>query len=435
MRKFLQDENKTIVMHNGIRWDQVHLERLLGIKITARIVDSLGLSWTLFPKRPSHGLEDWGESFGIPKPKIDDWHNLSLEEYTHRCEEDVKINYRLWLYIWNKLLALYGQENEEDIWRYVEYINHKLYQAQLQEKFRWKLDIDFCEKALIELTNKQKEKVDILRKVMPKVPIKKKKTLPKKMYKKDGSLSSHGLTWFELIERSNLPPDSPEIEYIDGYEEPNPGSHDQIKNWLYSLGWKPETHKQVKNKETGEIREVPQINKEKQKGGGICNSVKKLYEKEPLLEHLDGLSILNHRISILEGFLRDVDAEGYLKARISGFTNTLRVRHTEIVNLPKPNVEYGKLIRGSLVAPEGFELCGADMSSLEDRLKQHYIYPLDPEYVKEMSRDDWDPHLDIAQLGGRMTKQEVEAYKDGDTSKKFIRDIMKNVNYALIRRI
>lgn len=95
-------------------------------------------------------------------------------------------------------------------------------------------------------------------------------------------------------------------------------------------------------------------------------------------------------------------------------TNTLRFKHAEIVNLPKVNVPYGYECRGSLVAQEGFELLGADMTSLEDRLKQHYIYPYDPDYVKEMNVEGFDPHLDIALLGKRVSPEEAQAYKTGN---------------------
>lgn len=102
-------------------------------------------------------------------------------------------------------------------------------------------------------------------------------------------------------------------------------------------------------------------------------------------------------------------------------------------------------MRGVLIAPEGHELCGADMSSLEDRIKQHFIYKYDPEYVATLNRKDYDPHLTIAVLAGMMTKQQMEFYiwysnlspedkKANDKAEfsaiKSIRSIAKNANYA-----
>src|SRR5690554_2252894 len=93
------EEADYLVGHNIIRFDIPALERILGIKIQAKLVDTLALSWFLYPNRPRHGLEWWGEEFGIPKPIITDGEWLgplegeSPEEFRskmfHRCEEDV----------------------------------------------------------------------------------------------------------------------------------------------------------------------------------------------------------------------------------------------------------------------------------------------------------------------------------------------------------
>jgi hypothetical protein len=264
---------------------------------------------------------------------------------------------------------------------------------------------------------------------MPKVPSISIKTKPKRFINKDGSYSKLGMDWIKLLSEKGLPLDyDGEVEIITGYEEGNPNSTDQKKDWLYSLGWVPRTFKEKKDKETGEVKQIPQINLDQ--GKGICESIKEMYDKCPDLELLEGLSVLQHRIGILKGFLRD-QQDGWLQAKISGFTNTLRVKHTEIVNLPKPEKLFAAPIRGALVADEGFELCGSDMKSLEDRIKMHYIYPLDPKYVESMSTDDWDPHLEIAKIAGMLSQDQVDKYKSGvDKSIKPIRDIAKNCGYA-----
>jgi len=129
------------------------------------------------------------------------------------------------------------------------------------------------------------------------------------------------------------------------------------------------------------------------------------------LELLDGLSVISHRISILKGFLSAVDEEGYVQAQVQGLTNTLRWKHKVCVNLPGIDKPYGDDIRGCLICPEGYVLVGSDMSSLEDRTKQHYMWDFDPDYVKEMMTDDFDPHLGLAEFAGALTKEEVEFYK------------------------
>src|SRR5690606_4220612 len=144
----------------------------------------------------------------------------------------------------------------------------------------------------------------------------------------------------------------------------------------------------------GEVREIPQINLER--GEGVCPSVLALADINPAIRALEGIGVLQHRIGILKGFLRDADESGYLHARVAGLTNTLRFKHAEIVNLPKPDKAYSEDIRSALICEDDEVLCGSDMSSLEDRTKQHYMMPYDPEYVEEMNTEDFDPHIDIA---------------------------------------
>ena len=94
--------------HHIIGYDFKALEKVYGIKRPKHIFDTLAWSWYLFPDRAEHGLESWGEDFGVPKPKIDDWENLTMLEYTHRCEEDVKINTKLYQLIKSKMKEIYS---------------------------------------------------------------------------------------------------------------------------------------------------------------------------------------------------------------------------------------------------------------------------------------------------------------------------------------
>ena len=81
-----------------------------------------------------------------------------------------------------------------------------------------------------------------------------------------------------------------------------------------------------------------------------------------------------------------------------------------LVNLPGVDKPWGKEIRGCLIAPEGYTLCGSDMVSLEDTTKRHYMQPLDPDYVAEMSLDGFDPHLSLAVFAGAITQAEYDFY-------------------------
>ena len=416
-----------VIGHNIIRWDIPAVERLLDFKLTTKPIDTLALSWYLYPKMNQHGLETWGEFFGIPKPPVVDWENEPVEVYNHRCEQDVTINKLLWDKMWKYLLKLYG--DEEKALKLCEYLTFKMQCARDQEESRWLLDQERCTATLAKLDDEIEKKVSALASAMPKVEIWGGKSRPKKAFKQDGTVSALGKKWFDFLEEQGLPENTRQtIPVLKGYKDPNPGSSQQVKDWLYSYGWVPETFKYVR--EGKDTRKIPQVNLPKSKG--ICGSIKDLYPKEPKLELLEGLGVLNHRASILRGFLANVDEGGYVQALVQGLTNTLRFKHKVLVNMPKPKVAWGKEIRGCLIAPEGYELCGSDMSSLEDRTKQHYIWDYDPEYVKEMQSDDFDPHLDLCEMANILTADQVIEHKTDVKEYGAERDIGKEANYSAL---
>ena len=243
---------------------------------------------------------------------------------------------------------------------------------------------------------------------MPKVPIKKVKTCPKVLFKANGQPSKAGEEWFELIKSMDLPSHTPEVTIVTDYEEGNHNSPEQVKKWLYDLGWIPENIKHQRDKKKNTVKKIPQV-ASKEGGGEICPSIHKLMDKEPNLIHLEGLTILTHRIGLLNGFLRD-QVDGRLNASCAGLTNTLRLQHSIVVNLPSVERKYGKEIRGCLIADEGSVLCGSDLSGIEDSTKRHYIYDYDPEYVEEMNRPDFDPHVSIAKVAGYISQDEENFY-------------------------
>ncbi len=429
MRKFLSNAN-TLVGHNIIRYDVPTLEKLLDIKIKAKLIDTLALSWYLEPNRPKHGLESYGDEYKRPKPKIDDWQNLTSEEYIHRCSEDVEINTILWHNQFNSLVNLYG--SEEEALRLVEYLSFKLDCAAEQEKYGWKLDVPKATEVMDRLTDEHNKKTEELKEAMPQVAVMAKKTKPKKPYKITGEPSATGKAWFDLLQEQGLPPEyEGSVEYIKEWKEPNPNSSEQIKNWLYSHGWKPATFKHVRE-DDGYTRKIPQIQKDKAVGEGLCDSVLRLIDKEPKIAVLEGLSIISHRLALIKGLLENADERGYVRAEVAGFTNTLRFKHKVVVNLPSVDKPYGNDIRGCLVCPDGYELLGSDMNSLEDLTGRHYMFAYDPQYVEEMNAPGFDPHLDLAYHAGRINENDVKDYVGGNKTKLVtaIRKTFKTVNYA-----
>lgn len=400
------DSGPTLIMHNGIQFDGEALKYLGYDIINVRIIDTLALSWYLEPDRMRHGLAEYGVEFGIPKPVIDDWENQTQEEYNHRVIEDCKIQKKLWQKQVKQLNAIYGT-SEGAHERIILFLMWKMEQQRQQQTNKWKLDVPAAEALREKLSAEVDDKTDKLREVMPTVPVIKVRKRPAKPFKKNGELSSSGQAWKELTESLGYPFEHTLDIKVETDRNPgNPASHAQIKDWLDGLGWVPETFKFVKE-DDGSMRSIPQVNL---KGGLVCNSVLDLIPKCAGVEHIAGLGILNHRHSVVKGFLRD-NIDGYLTAGCQGFTNTLRLQHREIVNLPSLRVKYGAELRGLLIARPGMVLLGSDLNSLEDVLKHHFQWKIDPEYVKSQMTDGFDPHLAIGVSAGMITEAEMEFYK------------------------
>lgn len=415
MRDILSDPNNYIVGHNFKLFDAVQLEKVLDFEIKAFVIDTLALSWYIFPEigKGSYGLAAFGERYGVPKPEIEDWENLSYEEYRHRCEEDVKINIKLWEEIVSRLMEIYGSKKE--VIRIIKYLMFKMDCIVDQHKLKVNIDQEKLKENLAMLRPLEQEKIEELQKAMPPGKVIKKK--PKVMFKKDGSPSANSEKWYDYLRENDLPLDTEVV-----YDDPNPGSPPQVKAWLDELGWEPEIFSDGAN------GPVPQIRNDDRE---LCDSVLALAEKEPAIEHLEGLSVIQHRIGILESFQKAL-TNGKVIADMQGFTNTLRLKHSKpIANLPgvsgsirkflgegKTKMEGllsdlrdGEIIREIIVAPKGYELCGSDISGLEDRCKLHFIYDYDPEYVKEQGDPDFDAHLDVSVISGLLTEDEVKFYK------------------------
>jgi len=409
--RLLSQDNLTIIGHNIMRFDVPAFQKILGLQVNCRKIDTLALSWYLYPKREDHNLYKWGNDLGVVKPQIDDWLNLEEEDYINRCTEDVKINSKLFFLQLEYLFKMYNNDVVA-VDRIMGYLTWKLECAAEQEQVKWRLDVLRVIDNLEVLLREREEKFNILREVMPPAIKYAVRMKPKKFTTKDGSVSALGKKWLRLLHEHHLP------EYHNSgvtvevkRDKGNPGSHDQLKEWLFSMGWIPETFRYVREDYNKPLRSIPQISL--LDGSDICDSIKKLYEVKPELQQLESFFVIKHRIGILEAFLDHRDKDNFLQAGIAGFANTLRFQHVApLTNLPTVSKGYGSYVRECLIAPSPKHiLCGADMSALEDSTKQHYMYYYDPGFVAEMQEEGFDPHLDVGLQGKMLAEDDIEFYK------------------------
>lgn len=427
------DTAPTLIMHNGYTFDREALI-FLGFDVSkCTFIDTLYISWYLQPRRPKHGLESYGDEAGIPKPYIENWETQTQAEYNDRVTEDCKIQTWLWEQQYSQLLAIY--KTPQEVKRFVEYLMSKARQQLIQQRTRWKLNITKALEFQETVTPMVAEKEKALEASMPKIPIYVLKERPAKCHKRDGTLSATGIKWKAVCDANGLDWKDPSIvlKVLKGHKEPNAGSHQQVKDWLFSLGWVPQTFKFVRDKETNETRQIPQITtKDEDDNPDICKSLHELAEENPGkgVEHLIGLGVYRNRLSIVSGWLRDVSDDGFLTARCGGLTNTLRLKHRGLVNIPSTRVFGGAELRSMLEAEsEEYELLGSDLASLEDRCKHHFQWVYDPEYVKKQLAPDYDAHLAIGVIGGFITEKQSQDHKD-KIAKVKERPMFKTTNYA-----
>ena len=426
---------RKVVGHNIIRYDFPALKILypdLSDKIDfleKNCIDTLPLAWHLWFERAesnqSFGLADIGEYFGVPKPPIEDWVNLSYEQYAERCKEDVRITSLLAGKLFKRLFELYPQEQDRE--RYISYLNYKMICVREQENEKWNFNKDRAIETLQKVSFEHYSKVKALENIMPEIPVYGTTGFPSKIFKANrNGLQSHATRYIEkfLTSTTLLNPETKTLKYVKSYAEPNAGSHSQVKNFLFSLGWVPDVYK---TNEKGEL--IPQISNEDRE---LSDSVKALYEKKPALKNLEGIYMLSHRMGVLQGFL-DNEKDGKIEPSIRGLTNTLRFKHRNIVNLPGVDKPYGKEIRSCLVRKSPNHLVfGCDMTSLEDTTKQHFMYFFDPEYVDTMRKPDFDPHLDLAVVAGFLTQEQADAHKNKTENHNEQRQRAKKANYSCV---
>ena len=166
------------------------------------------------------------------------------------------------------------------------------------------------------------------------------------------------------------------------------GSIAKVKTYLLESGWQPETWNISKT--TGE-KTSPKL--------------------EGAFEGIDGevptkvkeRITWRHRRSQIEGWLGHLREDGRLSAGANpNGTNTGRMRHNRVVNIPKANADkktgeliwdtdkqkdiFGTQMRSLFIPSEGYDLVGHDASGLELRMLAHFMN--DEEFTRQILTGD-----------------------------------------------
>lgn len=217
------------VGHYFLGYDIRVLRNILDLDIDPQaVLDTLVVSRLIdFNQSGGHGLERWGEYFGVQKPPIEQW-DVYDPKMVHRCEQDVEINY--------KLFKLYEKYINSEKWALALKIEHSAqdYCRRLEET-GFPFDIKKAEALYAEREQEKQElEAGFQRDFPPRFrPL---RTITP-VLTKAGRLHSKDFRWYD---------GDPNEEFSVGASfslvEPvafDPASKQQCVDRLWNAGWKP----------------------------------------------------------------------------------------------------------------------------------------------------------------------------------------------------
>lgn len=429
-RFYPEDMNKTftdyldgcdfIACHHGVGFDFPALKAVLGWEPKERsyLFDTLIMSKALMCDRPipygassPHSVDAWGLRMGIPKPKHEDWSKYS-DEMMHRCAEDTRIQYNMF-----KMLCI---EAGFDI-KYVDPRNPKGYRKngvtwaesmelehkssfimQQQEDNGVYFHAEQAEGHVTLLTGYAEKQGKYILDQTPMtarqwggVPV-------NRPFLKNGHYSSPVLRWYSAVDEGDMRNVGGPFTRIE-WHTLNLNSPVQMKEWLFSIGWVPDTWNYKKNKRGREIKD--------ENGVKTPTSPKITQSSLDLIDGKLGRCIsrrnkANHKKNQIQGFLDRYDPENSrirAGADVQG-TPTKRMRHRVVANIPKVTTHdkklvwfpgkqdpfYGTEMRSLFGCPEGRILLGRDAAGLELRCLAHFMN--DEEYTNILLSGDIHMH-------------------------------------------
>ena len=286
-------------------------------------------------------------------------------------------------------------------WEEALYLEHRVAQIISQQEVNgWLFDEELARSHIEWLDNKTEELYDKITQGFGHVKDTKKRTASRPFDKTGG----YSAKVKKLLGDDELPISGP-FTYIKGKLSE--------KSWvvenLLERGWKPT----IFTDKTG----VPKLTEE----GDPVDTL--LVMKDSIgKDYSDWLTYEKRRATILnrnhntKGWLNNVRDDGRIPAYANSCgTNTGRMRHRLLVNVPKANdkILFGKEMRELFTVPKGKVLIGHDASGLEARITGHYLN--DEGLIYELIHGDfhtkiWEPIKDF-----------IESRDNG-----------KNIEYALI---
>ena len=283
------------------------------------------------------------------------------------CIRDVQLNTKVYLQLLEEYKKAYGFRPLIKEGMQIEHETSK-FNAYVRDK-GWYFDMDEAKSILGTMHQRMAEIENVIEPEMGTrvTYIDKAPKTPK--FKKDGTYSAPTCRLLsEFFGKDVSPTDThlapPGFEFQrTTKEQAKLGSQEVVKEWLLSIGWKPDEYNRKKIGFEW-VTMGPKL---------TTTSLEKLGEKGKMI---DEYYALRHKASLMEGWIEKV--EGTEDGRLHGNmwtigTPTFRCRHETIANLPGARTPWGKEIRSMLKPDPGYVIVGCDSSGNQLRGLCHYV--------------------------------------------------------------
>lgn len=376
MRSFIEQKQKEgckFIGHNIIGYDALHLNRLVGTRITvSSLVDSFLLSSLYSPSLVGgHSLDAWGTRLKFPKTKFNDWSKLSDDMVTY-CLNDCRVNVRVYLSLASRMASVGFSE------RCCE-IEHKAWaNIKKQQRAGFQLDVPRAHELYSELRQLERELKEQIYKQWPPELLEVKHF--KNAYKQDGSHTAGYQRHREQYPEVRIDSDGSYRAF--DYVEFNLGSPKQRVEKLLELGWKPREFTKPKSGAVGS----PQATRK----GQLTPSLEEFLEtvNVPEVKLLAEWIAINARGNMVSNWIDLADSEGLIHGNL-WLAGTLRYRHDKpnTANIPAVRVDddekpllgragqftYESRDLWTVRDRESRSLVGVDAKGIQLRVLAHYL--------------------------------------------------------------
>ena len=351
--------------HNVIGYDLVVLKHLRGWSPDPKIkvIDTWIMSQcNQYKRRHKHSLEGWGEQLGFNKIEFSEFDRYSKEMLVY-CIRDVELNVKVYEKLVSEAMSIIKKNP-----LYKKGLDVEMEFAVIESEIRnkgWYFDHESAEELLERLVKRITEIETVMepRIGLRCIAVDGKDEFKEPAWRKDGFYTVATVKHFGFTQesgREERPIEGPYCRIT--FEQGKLGSDLVVKDYLYSLGWKPDewNYKKVPGKPP--VMTGPKL---------TDSSLEPLGEDGKLISEYNTLT---SRLGILKGWIEESKRDGRLHGRMWTIgTPTFRCRHEVVANLPSVESEWGPEMRSLLTCEPGYTIVGADSSGNQMRGLCHYI--------------------------------------------------------------